>query len=744
MSKVNRRDFLKFIGAGGAGSIAGFLYGESTKKTVEYLVPQVVPPEDYSPGIATWYNTVCNQCSAGCGIMVRTREGRAKKIEGNPAHPINEGRLCPRGQAGLNNLYNPDRVRTPLKRTGERGSGEFEAVSWDQALGEVTGILYALKDQQNSERVRLLTGPTTGHLNQLYATFMAAYGSPHYQQYVFDDLAALREASKRVFGDGAIQYFDLENADYVLSFGADYLANWLSPVHYSLAYGNLRQGGPKRGTCVQIEPRMSLSGASADQWFPARPGTEILVALAIANAIVENHYNGSDRAAWRTALRNYRPKDVAAATGLAEIQLIGLAKRMASAENPVAISGGPAITGDNGVATSLAVLALNYLAGSFGRGVTLKNAPEFGTGERPLASFADMLVLRDAMSGGDVDALLISETNPVYTMPQSSRFADALAQTPTIIALSSFIDDTSAMADFILPTDSYLEAWGDDVPEFGTRASIASIQQPVVERLYDTKSSGHIMLELARRIGGELTVALPNANMEEYIRNAWRQSYKDDNNFDQFWRDLLEAGVSGRRVSRDDLNPIPASASAALRREIEASAAVDSTEHAFYLQPYLTTYGDGSAANLPWIQELPDPLTSVVYNSWVELNPQTAEELGIREGDVLALRTEHGSLEAPAFVYPGIRPDVVAMPIGQGHKHYGRYADNRGANPLDLLGTDTDEASGALVWAAVGVEVTKTGRRVRVVKLDGVTRTLGRQILHPPEGSGHGSESGHG
>ena len=132
------------------------LYGESTKKTVELLIPQVVPPEDYSPGISTWYNTVCGQCSGGCGISVRIREGRAKKIEGNPAHPVNQGRLCARGQAGLNALYNPDRIKTPLKRSGERGSGQFVAVTWEEALGEIGKTLESLKSKSRADRVVLV------------------------------------------------------------------------------------------------------------------------------------------------------------------------------------------------------------------------------------------------------------------------------------------------------------------------------------------------------------------------------------------------------------------------------------------------------------------------------------------------------------------------------------------------------------------------------------------------------------
>ncbi|MCG8380402.1 MAG: twin-arginine translocation signal domain-containing protein [Proteobacteria bacterium] len=170
MTNINRRDFLKLIGAGSVGTGAGVLYGEVTKQTVELLIPQVIPPEDYSPGIATWYNTTCGQCSAGCGISVRTREGRAKKIEGNPVHPVNQGRLCSMGQAGLNALYNPDRIRRPLKRNAPGGS--FTPISWDEALTTLGRRLGNLKIQGKSNQVTLLSDGVRGHLDKLFATFM--------------------------------------------------------------------------------------------------------------------------------------------------------------------------------------------------------------------------------------------------------------------------------------------------------------------------------------------------------------------------------------------------------------------------------------------------------------------------------------------------------------------------------------------------------------------------------------------
>ena len=172
MSIIDRRDFLKLVGAGGVGTGAGFMLAESRKYAVEHLIPYPVPPEDFSPGIATYYNSVCSVCSAGCGITVRTREGRAKKIEGNPAHPVNQGRLCARGQAGLQTLYNPDRITTPLLRTGERGSGAFTPTTWEDGLSQVVERLSALRNSGQGSSISFLSNGTSGHLGALIEAFM--------------------------------------------------------------------------------------------------------------------------------------------------------------------------------------------------------------------------------------------------------------------------------------------------------------------------------------------------------------------------------------------------------------------------------------------------------------------------------------------------------------------------------------------------------------------------------------------
>ncbi len=746
MSKISRRDLLQYIGAGGVGAVGGVLYGKSVQQNVEFLIPQVVPPEDYSPGVASWYNTVCNQCSAGCGISVRIREGKAKKIEGNAVHPVSQGRTCARGQAGLNVLYNPDRIRTPLQNSGQRGAGEFAEISWDEALTTVGSRIGRIRIESDANRVRLLTGRVRGHLDELFARFMGLLGSDHYQQYDFTDPGTLRAANKISFGTDQLPYYDIKHADFLLSFGADYLGTWLSPVHNSLAYGHLRQGRQgQRGKTVQVEPRMSLSGAAADEWIAARPGTEGLLALGIAHAFVsEGHYSGSDRNAWTNALQAYSPSSVADATDVTEEIILRLAGEFASSTSSLAIVGGAAAAGTNAVASVVAVNALNHLAGNIGKpgGVILNSAPAFSAaaGSRQ-AGLRGMLELVESMNAGDVEVLLVHDTNPVFALPDDVSFRKAMENVPLIVALSSFRDETTEMADIVLPTNTYLESWGDDVPEPGVGFPLASLSQPVVDKLYDTLHVGDIMLSLARQIGGELPVSMHWASMEEFVKESWREEFEardtgtGGQDFEAFWKAALEAGVWGEPGGAPHAVPSSAMTIASIS-DPYSDFAGDTGDYPLVLHPYLSTsLLDGRGANLPWLQELPDPMTSVVYGSWAELNPQTADELGIKEGDLLDVQSPAGSIRVPALIFPAIRPGVVGIPVGQGHSAYGRYARGRGVNPIHIVATLADAETGDLAWAATRVKLKKTGERVRLIKTGGVGRTLGRQILGP--GSDH-------
>ena len=812
MASIDRRDFLKLVGAGGVGTGAGFMLREAIKHPVENLVPYPVPPEDFSPGIATWYNTVCSMCSAGCGITVRTREGRAKKIEGNPSHPVSQGRLCARGQAGLQVLYNPDRVTTPLRQTGERGSGDWLPLTWTEGLTQLSGRLGELGSRGQSGAVCLLSEGQRGHVHGLFEQFMAEIGSDRLIYFDYDHPHPLLAAMNRLFGASELPYFDLGNTDYLVSFGADYLGSWLSPVHHGLGFGRSRQGrDDHRGRFVQIEPRMTLSGAAADEWIAANPGTEGIIALAMANRIVsQGGYQGADVDAWAAALEPYSADAVAEQTGVASETITRLADTFAETGPSLAIGGDGAGRHSNGVDALTAITALNYLAGNLGieGGLIFNPEPVAGQGAAARhASYRSMLELAEDAREGRIQVLIVNQANPVFTMPATAGIAEALARIPLIVSLSSFMDETTAMADLILPSHTYLESWGDDFPEPGVGFRAGAISQPVVSPLYDTRDTGDTLLAVAAAVnpGGALTAV----TTEEYLREQWRAIFEGDapaeqgtaetqealaaetaeaaaevaaqeapedaaadapadaeaavaqvapadaeaavaqvapaegavatdpdpagwmpDAFDEFWNSLLRAGVWGENT-RAEQGPVTVDASVIDGIGVDAPEFAGSSEtYPFILQPYLSlNMHDGSGANLPWMQELPDPLTSVVYGSWLEINPATAQDLGLRDGDLVEVESPEGAVSVPVLTFPAIMPNVVAMPVGQGHSEYGRYASGRGANPIEILASQLEPETGSLAWNATRVRLNPTGRRANLVRTSGLSRDLGRGII---------------
>lgn len=739
MATVSRRDFLKYVGAGGVGAGAGFMLGESREQDVEYLVPQVEPPPGYIPGIAQYFNTVCSQCSAGCGISVRLREGRAKKIEGNPLHPVSQGRTCAIGQAGLNVLYNPDRLRVPLKKND---AGEFEEVSFEEALGAVGARIATLSTEGRGEQLALLTGTVRGHLHELFSRFVEQAGSQTYLQYDFTSPENLYAANNISFGIEQLPYYDIANADYLLSFGADLAGTWISPVHHAMSLGYMRRGRQGlRGRFVHVEPRMTLTAASADVWIPGRPGTDGLFALALAHVVfAKSAGRAVDPYSWSDALRDYAPDKVAERIGISAERIAAIADDLLAAESPLIIGGGSAANGTNGVANLIAVNALNYLLGNLGRegGVIFNPEPLLPTPtSQHRAGLKRLLELKDSIAGGGIDTLVTYNTNPAFNLPASSGIAEALGSVPFMVSLSSFMDETTAMADVILPVHSFLESWGDDVPEPGVRMQTASLAQPVVAALYDTMPPGDIMLALAAQIGGAMRQALPWSTFESYMKDGWRAIFERDHpgagDFDAFFDQAARAGVWARTA------PGAAAADTSFKAQAVsqlrfAEPQAGGNEYPLSLQPYLSqNHLDGRGANLPWMQELPDPMTSIVYTTWAELNPATAREMGLREGDVVRVRSASGEFEAPVFIFEGIRPDVLGVPIGQGHEHYGRYAQGRGANVLAVLDPHADADSGALAWGATSVDIEKTGKRVQLIKTSGTSRDLGRNILGKEE-----------
>jgi anaerobic selenocysteine-containing dehydrogenase len=743
---MERRDFIKI------SALSGVMATLEACRAPEKQLIRFIPEEELIPGIATIKPSVCTLCSAGCGLQVRVMQGEAevvrggqqgiikmglaKKLEGNPQHPVNKGKLCARGNAGLQVLYHPDRITHPIKRTGPRGSGEFQPLTWDDALKEVASHLSTLQASGSTDALAFLGRPLHGQRSELIARFLKAYGAPPAVWYQPFDEAVLRQANLLSFGHAALPTFDLGRADYVISFGADFLGTWNSPVAQSIGYGEMRQGRPgRRAKFVQVESRMSQTGANTDEWIACRPGTEGALALGIAHVILSaklaplgaGSQAGSLIVGWSAGLPDFAPEAVEKQTGVPAAVIKRIALEITKSGLAAAIIGGAPLAHTNGLFNALAVNALESLVDSArDADPILGFMPETLSGEAttPMQASLASLSAFARLSGQPhtPQMLLLYEANPIFSAPPALRIREALGKIPYIVSFGSFIDETSAQADLILPDHAPLESWLDSLPESGSLQSVASLAPPAVLPLHDTRSMPDVMLGLAHQLGGDVAKALPWTTYDAMLRAAFvplrtRGGSIDAKTDDDFWDAAQTQGgwwssptpthSSGSKAAASSGSAVTKHGPVAMATPEFAGAAGD---YPFYFLPYVSqSFGDGSLAHLPWLQELPDVLTSAMWSSWVEIHPKTAERLGIQPGDLVEVTSQQGSVRAPAVLSPGIAPDMVAMPAGQGHENFSRYATGRGTNPLSILAPLAERETGSLAWAATRVKITRAG-----------------------------------
>src|SRR5580765_6012191 len=361
---MDRRSFIKLTAVtGGATAIAACSTGSPENELIRF-----VPDEDLTPGIAELKNGVCPICRAGCGTTVRVMQGDAdvvrsgqrgvmtmslaKKLEGNPTHPISQGALCPRGQASIQITYHPDRIKQPLKRRGPRGSGDFQPITWDAAIAELVTQLDTIAGS-GAQALAALTRPGASSRNDLFALFLEKFGGQAPIAYELFGDEVLRRANLETFGRDQVPTYDFANARLVVSFGADFLGTWGSPVSQMAGYAKMRGGRPGvRGMLIQVEPRMSLTGASADEWVAIKPGTEGVLALGLANAI-----GGKN-------LGQYTPAEVEKQTGVKAARVERLAHMLAEMKPAVAVVAGAPLAHTNGLFQAMAVNTLNQALGA--------------------------------------------------------------------------------------------------------------------------------------------------------------------------------------------------------------------------------------------------------------------------------------------------------------------------------------------------------------------------------------------
>src|SRR2546427_4131246 len=685
---MNRRDFFKIVTVSGAAAASG-----GSQQASETILPLVVPNEQLVPGVASWFSTVCRECPAGCGVIARNREGRIVKLEGNPDHPVNAGALCMRGQAALQGLYHPDRIAGPLVREGSAG---FKSATWDAASKTVSDRIAALKTGGKGRAIAVVTQLENGSLGGMLDRWVQALGAR--PRVTLEPFAyeSIRAANRSTFNRDAIPYYAFEDAEVVLSFGADFIETWLSNVNYARTFARMHSFRDGRaGTFIHVEPRQSLTASNADQWVRNAPGTEGLLALAILRVMVDE---GMVDRRYGEAVAGIDLKRAADTSGVGVETIKHVAKEFAHAKPGLAVGGGVAVTGSNATETQIAINLLNAAAGNVGK--TVRFGPDSAYGK--VTPHAEVAALARAMAGGEIEVLGLGPGgDPGFTLPSGLKLAAALRKVAFVVSFSNLPDQTSELAQVVLPDTHWLESWGDYAP----REGVLGLLQPTMSPIRDARPMGDTLLRVGRAaLGTEAGKGpLPWPTFDQYLKTVWEPLAKGD-----LARALRRGGLFA------DVAAVPVTAKIT---PVESSPAkLEGDAGGFTLPPHpsLRCY-HGRSPVTSWLQEAPDTMTQAVWDGWVEVPTETARKLAIAQGDMLAVKSPQGSLELPAYISPTLHPAAVAIPLGHRYAPYQRPryvgTDPRSLNPMAILPAASDAASGALAFMSVKVTIAKLGTR---------------------------------
>ncbi len=707
-------------------------------------------------------------------MHVRVREGRVVKPEGNPSHPVSRGGLCPRGQSAPQGLYDPDHVRRPLRRNGgQKVEGDaglknpepvpltqfalispeygFEPVPWPQANEEVTQAL------KKSRRLFLLSDLQTGALAEVMQQFHRTVGLPG--AVVFDeafDYEPLRSANEKLFGRAVVPRYRLQESDFILSLGAEFLETWISNVEFAWEFARMHHGGPAdrgpqnlgaqitrqkppdqedpakpyplppvaerpafSGEMAYLGPRLSLTAANADYFVQVPAGQEYAVALTILQEVQRRKGPQGPKESPQPSVR---PVDSSRIPQEAARKIVD---KLVTARSPVVLAGPVGATGPAAERLALIAMQLNQAIGAIGRTVDFSQTHALGQ-TTPASRLGEMLE-----GLGPEDALIVHQTNPAYRLP---HLREALGRAGHVVFIGSMMNETARLAQWVLPTATPLEEWGDYEPWTGLHGLI----QPTMGKLYDTQHSGDVFLALAQGYGRPLQRdGQTPGSFLDWLRLRWRQLHQQfapDQEFEVFWRQALRrGGVFAEKGPKGPQGPQgpkeepgasvrPLSPLGPLGPSGPLEEAASSEALHLWLWPSIMWF-DGRLANRGWMQEISERMSTLTWGSWVDISPATARRLNVESGEVLEVSNQLGKVKAPARITKEVADNVVALALGQGHMALGRTAAGRGANGFELL---TPQESGSLFGT---VELRKAGEQAPLINLSATQDQWRRDIL---------------
>jgi MoCo/4Fe-4S cofactor protein with predicted Tat translocation signal len=636
-----RRDFLKYLGF--SVSTAALL--AACRIPVRKVVPYVVKPEEIIPGIPDWYASTFLDGSDYCSILVKTREGRPIKIEGNTFSNVTKGGTSARAQASILQLYDKTRATNPAKNG--------KPVSWTTIDEEMKDILSQVKEKNGN--IRILSGTIMSPSTlSVIGDFIKAFPNTKHIQYEPISLSGMRMANQKSFGASVIPGYNFDKAKVIVGFAADFLGTWISPIEFTKQFVKNRKitkDNPVMSRHYHFESQLSLTGSNADKRAVYKPSQEGNAVLALYNKIASQAGKSSLS---NSAIDNNLNKML----GMAAIELWNNKGQSL------------VVAGSNDVNVQLLVNEINSLLGNYGSTIDLQNYSNAKQGDD-----AAMMGLVDEMKNGKVDALIIYNANPAYDYFHANSFTSALKNVGTTISLNDRPDETSILVKYHCPDHHYLESWNDAEP----RKGMFSLGQPAISPIFNTRQAQDSLLMWMNS----------GKNYHEYIQDYWQKNIftasKGTGSYEEWWDNTLKYGI---------LEVTETSGSAAKFNDAAISSAVDAiNKNAASNGLELVLYekvgiGNGRYANNPWLQEMPDPISKITWDNYLCVSKKLATDKAWNDGDLVTLKNGNNSIDLPVFTQPGMQNDTVAVALGYGRTNAGRAGDNVGKNAFPFISTD--------------------------------------------------------
>lgn len=702
---VARREFLKLMGASIAMATTACV-----RRPVQHIIPYAQAPKEVIPGIPNFYTSTWFDGYEGYGLLVKTLEGRPVKLEGNPEHPMNLGSLPARTHAEILNLYDPDRLTHPVRNllNKERTNRETISAKWEDLDPVVVEQL------QKGDVAILSTSLPSPSGRAIISDFSRSFGQARWVTY--DTLPAdpVREAQNRCYGQPVLPRYRLDLAKMIVSVDADLLGTYIAPAAFMKQWSRFRKPGPEMGRMVMFESTVSLTGLNADDRYRIKPSQQIDVVLGLANAVVKASGGAAAVPGGAGVLRGY--EDVAARLGLKAEEFNKIARQLWETRGrSLIVAGGlPTYTAE-AIELQIAVNLLNTILGNDGQTIDTDRAPF----ETLSGSSAALVSLIDEMKAGRVRTLIVHNINPVYALPPEMGFLEAMRKVEMVIYTGNRNDETGKFAHYVLPHGTTLESWGD----YELQSGLVSVQQPTIRPLHDTRAFEESLLTWTRTVGGPPR-AKAAADWYEYVRAVWRTEIYPraggSRSYDDFWLTVLQQGVVDLDRDRTRTNASRAFSADVLKFKDRKPRT--GYELVLYPTPQIA---DGTYANVAWLQELPDPVTKIVWDNYVMISLSTARKENLSEGDLVDVQVGERALRLPIHIQPGMHDEVLAIAVGYGRADGGKVARQVGANAYHLAGF----VNGQPVYSGLAVTMKKAGGNYRLVSTQDHHVMEGRQIV---------------